>query len=124
MRIYVSRDFRRFQKKEKITDKQIKQAVAEIEVGLFDAELGAGLIKKRIARKGEGKSGGYRSLIAIKISEVAFFIGIYAKKELDNINKIELKRLKIVAKTLVRLFFTDKEAFNKLILKEKYIEVK
>ena len=29
---------------------------------LFDADLGGGLFKKRIARPGQGKSGGYRTL--------------------------------------------------------------
>jgi hypothetical protein len=31
--------------------------------GLFDADLGGGLFKKRIARQGQGKSGGFRTLV-------------------------------------------------------------
>jgi hypothetical protein len=39
---------------------------------LVDAELGSGLIKQRVSRKGQGKSGGYRTIIALRAGDRAF----------------------------------------------------
>jgi hypothetical protein len=36
---------------------------------LVDADLGGGLIKQRVARKGKGKSGGYRMLVAYRVAD-------------------------------------------------------
>ncbi len=38
------------------------EAVARAGRGLIDADLGAGLIKQRVARPGAGRAGGYRTL--------------------------------------------------------------
>ncbi|MEY2912716.1 MAG: hypothetical protein RLZZ184_2025 [Cyanobacteriota bacterium] len=39
-------------------------AVAEMLAGLYDADLGGGLFKKRIARSGKGKRASFRTLVA------------------------------------------------------------
>jgi hypothetical protein len=39
---------------------------------LIDANLGGGVIKQRVARDGEGKSGGFRTLILFKLGNRAF----------------------------------------------------
>jgi hypothetical protein len=39
------------------------------ENGQIDADLGGGVIKQRIARPGEGKSNGYRSIILFRKGE-------------------------------------------------------
>ena len=54
-----------------LTDATLKDAVARAEMGLIDAELGGGVIKQRLARPGQGKSGGYRSIILFKKGERA-----------------------------------------------------
>jgi len=63
MRVVKTKWFARFARKEDISDKNLSDAVREAEKGLIDGELGGGLIKKRVARAGEGKGGGYRTLI-------------------------------------------------------------
>ena len=65
--------------------------------GLVDANLGGGVIKQRIARKGEGKSGGFRSMVLFKQGEKAVFVHGFAKKDFANINQKELKALKKLA---------------------------
>jgi len=43
--------------------------VVEIQKGLIDARLGGGLIKKRVARSGHGKRGGYRVILASNLGD-------------------------------------------------------
>ncbi len=77
MRIFHAKGFAR--KESELSDEVLSQAVEEISQGLFDAKLGGGLIKKRVAGKAKGKSGGYRTLIAFHSGDRAFFLYCFAK---------------------------------------------
>ncbi len=90
MRIFKNAWFQRFARKERITDDVLIDAVMQAEKGLIDADLGGGVIKQRIARKGRGKSGGYRTIIFFRSGELAFFIYGFAKSRRDNIEADEL----------------------------------
>ena len=71
--------------------------------GLYDADLGGGLVKKRIARPGQGKRGGFRTLVATnKGSRWAFVFG-FPKNERSNIDKDEEIALKHLAAHLLSL---------------------
>ena len=96
MRILLVKSFRRFQRREGITDKALAEAIAQAEKGLIDASLGGGLIKQRVARPGKGKSGGYRTIIAYREATRAVFLLGFAKSEQDNIDDDELADLKKV----------------------------
>jgi putative transcriptional regulator len=48
----------RFARRERIADKNLMEAIERAERGLIDVELGGGLIKSRVARAGQGRSGG------------------------------------------------------------------
>jgi hypothetical protein len=50
LRIYKTKTFRRFQRKEGITDASLREAVTRAEAGSVDAKLGRCLIKQRVAR--------------------------------------------------------------------------
>jgi hypothetical protein len=65
--------------------------------------LGGGIIKKRIARQGQGKSGGFRVIICLKIGQRCFFVHGFAKSSQDNISTDELNNFKEVAKMLSSL---------------------
>lgn len=97
MRIYKTRQFDKWASKEGLTDALLKAAVAEIENGLIDADLGGNVIKKRVALAGRGKSGGARTLLAYRMGDRAFFVYGFAKNERDNIDDKELKALKQLA---------------------------
>ena len=71
--------------------------------GLVDARLGGGVVKKRIARAGEGKRGGYRTILATNLRDRWFFMFGFAKSERDNIREDELKMLRQLAAALVRM---------------------
>lgn len=60
MRVFVTKVFRRFQRKERIQDDALRDAITRAERRLVDADIGRHLIKQRIGRAGQGRSGGYR----------------------------------------------------------------
>lgn len=69
--------------------------------GLYDADLGGGLFKKRIAKPGKGKSGGFRTLIATNNEDRWFFIFGFSKNERSNIDSYEEEALKMLSKQLL-----------------------
>lgn len=78
-------------------DSRICEAVNRAESGLVDADLGGGLIKQRLARSGSGRSGGFRILIAFRLSGRAIFLYGFAKNERENIGLDDLADLKNTA---------------------------
>jgi hypothetical protein len=101
VRIFRNKPFTRFARRARITDAELCEAVANIERGLIDADLGGGVIKQRIARKGAGKSGGFRALILLRVGERAFFVHGFAKSDRDTIRDDELAALKRLAGELL-----------------------
>ena len=67
------------------------------ESGLVDADLGGGVIKQRVARAGQGKSGGYRTLILFRQGNRAIFAFGFAKSAQANISKADLALLRDAA---------------------------
>jgi len=96
MRIFKTRWFARFARNERIADDSLRAAIARAERGLIDADLGGGLIKQRVARKGQGRSGGYRMIVAYREKDRAVFLHGFAKSERENIDKSELVELRKV----------------------------
>ena len=101
MRIFRNKPFTRFARKVRIADADLCDAVSNVEKGLIDADLGGGVIKQRIARKGGGKSGGFRALILLRAGERAFFVHGFAKSDRDNIRNDELAALRKLAGELL-----------------------
>ena len=97
-RIYKLRGFARFQRKERLTDASLRKAIGGVEAGLIDADLGGGLVKQRLPRPGQGKSGGYRTVIAIKRGDRAVFLYGFAKNERSNIDADELEEFRRLAR--------------------------
>ena len=57
-RVFKTRYFARWMRKTELTNIALYEAVAEMVRGLVDADLGGGVVKKRVALPGRGKSGG------------------------------------------------------------------
>lgn len=72
MRIFKNAWFQRFSIREKISDETLKEAVNRVQRGLIDSDLGGNVLKQRIAKPGQGKSGVYRTIILFKKGERAF----------------------------------------------------
>lgn len=79
MTIYVTRIFERNLKKDGIDDTKLCMAAKEILSGLYDADLGGNVFKKRIPQSA-GKSGGARSVVAYKSGNHLFFVNGWTKK--------------------------------------------
>ena len=97
MTIYKLKTFARFARNEDISDKSLAEAVERAERGLVDASLGGGLIKQRVARKGRGRSGGYRVMVAFRAGDFALFLFGFAKSAQDNLDDRQVKLLRAFA---------------------------
>jgi hypothetical protein len=81
-----------------------------------DGELGGGLLKKRIARSGAGKRGGYRTIVAFRVKKRAVFIYGFAKSSVDNLDELELRGYRKLAQ--IMLGFSDAAVENALDIGE------
>jgi hypothetical protein len=119
--IYKTKVFDRWANEQGLTDQSLCQAIREMIAGLIDADLGGGLYKKRVARTGKGKSGGFRTLVATNRGDRWIFVFGFAKNERDNINKKEKDALKKLANYYLSLSL---EALLKAQQSIELIEVK
>jgi hypothetical protein len=111
--------FTRFAKKSRISDVALCKAVINAERGLIDADLGGGVIKQRVAREGEGKSGGFRTMILFKTGTRAFFVHGFAKNKMDNISDNDLVLLRRLAAEMLNYNETElTKAINNSLLIE------
>jgi hypothetical protein len=94
LRVFKTKSFARFQRKEQIDDATLGAAICNVESGLIDVDLGHGLIKQRVARRGGGKSGGYRTTIAYRAKDRSVFLYGFAKNKQANISKDDERNLK------------------------------
>lgn len=93
MRVFVTKAFRRFQRKEAIADAALCEAIERALKGLIDADLGRGLIKQRVARKGQGRSGGLRTIVAFRAGERSVFMFGFAKNRRSNLSPDDEREL-------------------------------
>jgi hypothetical protein len=120
MRIFKSKWFVRYARKERITDAKLIEAVEKAEKGLIDGDYGGGVIKQRISRPGAGKSGGYRSIILFRKGALAFYVYGFAKSDRSNIDESDERDFKDLARVLLPLSETE---LKKLTDSGKYTEV-
>ena len=90
-------------RKTELTDAALCAAVLEMAEGLIDAELGGGVVKKRIGIAGRGKRSGARTLIATNKGSRWFFVYGFEKNDRANISSDELEALQALASDLLAL---------------------
>lgn len=96
MRVFKTKVFARFARKEGISDSNLLATIGAVE-GNLDADLGGGVIKQRVARPNQGKSGGYRTIILYRTGDRSFFVYGFPKNSLGNINVTQTKAFKKLA---------------------------
>jgi hypothetical protein len=77
-----------------LADSSLRGAVERAGHGSIDADLGGGVMKQRVARGGQGRAGGYRTVIAYRAGTRAVFLYAFAKNERENIDPDELLTLR------------------------------
>jgi hypothetical protein len=121
VRVFKNTWFARFAAKEGIADSELKAIVNDVlEAGQAEANLGGGVYKVRVARPGEGKSGGYRVLVFFKSGTLTFFVYGFAKSRRDNLDEKETRHYKELAKDYLNL--TD-EIIKKALQSGKFVEI-
>jgi hypothetical protein len=113
MRIFKTKGFARLADKAEITDAELRAAAEEVNRGEYEADLGGGVFKKRIARSGAGKSGGYRAILFFRKDERLFYAYVFAKSDRANISQKELRAYKEAAGLYLDVY-TDKELSAKV----------
>lgn len=103
IRIFKTRHFQRWMNKAGLSDEMLVVAVLEMVAGLVDADLGGGVLKKRIALSGRGKRGSVRTLIATRRADRWIFVFGFEKKQRSNVSAEELKALRVLADELLGL---------------------
>jgi len=121
MRLFKSKAFARFARSQHITEDDLCEAIERAERGLIDADLGGYVMKQRIARDGEGKSGGFRSIIFFKSGDKAIFVHGFEKSAKANLATDELKAYKAAAKIILK---HSDEQMNVAVASGAYVEVK
>jgi hypothetical protein len=100
-RVFKTRPFYRWMRKTELTDAVLCQAVQEMVLGLIDADLGGGVVKKRVGLAGRGKRSGARTLVATKLGHRWFFLFGFEKNERANITTEEKEALQVLAQDLL-----------------------
>jgi hypothetical protein len=120
MSVYKTKEFSRFARKAKLGGDVLLEAAGAVAAGQWDADLGGGVFKQRVAREGSGKSGSFRTIIVFRIGGHSFLIRGFAKNEKANVTPKELKALKRYAAVLLGL---DATALEKASTAGEIIEV-
>lgn len=113
--------FYKWAKKNNITDNMLLTTLQNISNNLGVVKLGSGLYKIRVAKTGQGKSGGYRTIIVYKENDVAIFVYGFLKNEKKNLEEDELKYFKKLAKDLLSI---DRQKYIELEKSGDFISIK
>ena len=121
MRILKNRWFDKFARKQGIGAAALRNAVVRAEQGLIDADLGGGVIKQRVAREGQGKSGGYRTIILFRSGRLAVFAFGFAKSDQANLAERDLADLRKLA---ALLFASTDQELDRAVATGWYVELR
>jgi len=81
-------------RKTKLAESELVKAIDSIDCGSGSIDLGGGIHKVRIPRPGQGKSGGFRTIIAFHSGHRAAILFAFAKSDIPNIGQDDLVALR------------------------------
>jgi len=120
MRLFKTKEFARSARKERVSDKDLTEAVERAEAGLIDGVIGKFLIKQRIARPGQGRRGGHRAIIVHVRGELALMLHLFPKNAKGNLTRAEEDVYREAAKHVAELDDANVEA---LVEAKEWIEI-
>ncbi len=109
------------QKKNLISDEKLLDTLTCIFNNLGVTNLGGGLYKVRTPKVGQGKSGGFRTIVVFKEEDIAIFVYGFSKTDKRNLDKKELKYFKKLSKDLLSI---DRQEYKKLEKLGDFISIK
>ena len=121
MRIFKTKWFDKFARKNDIRNCMLIEAVIRAENGLVDANLGNAVIKQHIARDGQGKSKGHRAIILLRQGERAFFVFGFSKNDQGSLRQDEEERFRKMAGHYLSL---SEARLSEYLAKGDFVEVK
>ena len=96
-RVFKTKPFAKLAGNLALADSALCAAVREMIAGLVDANLGGGVLKKRVAGRSKGKSGGFRTIVATNFGSRWVFMYVFGKADRDNISARELAAFRKLA---------------------------
>ncbi len=102
-RVFALKSFMRFARRFGMSDAELWRAVH----GEYDADLGGGVFKFRLARSGQGARGGARAIVVMKVGLRIVLMFGFEKKDTANINLNELREFRKAAR--VYLSYREEE---------------
>jgi len=120
IKIFKTKVFGRWSEGEGLTDEDLCHAVDEIDRGLVEASLGAKLYKKRVARTGQGKSGGFRTIVTYQKEDRSIFLYGFGKRSKSNISE---KEKQIFKKMSGQFMGYNEKSLNDFVKKGALIQV-
>ncbi|WP_028879609.1 type II toxin-antitoxin system RelE/ParE family toxin [Terasakiella pusilla] len=120
MRIFKSKWFKKYTRKQNIHNDQLINAVKDANNGLIYCDYDDGLIKQQIPKPGRGKAKGHRTIIAFIKCDKAFFIYAFEKNAIDNLTQTEVTEYKNLAEIYLSM---DDKSIEKLLKDGELIEV-
>ncbi|HPW94279.1 MAG TPA: type II toxin-antitoxin system RelE/ParE family toxin [Fibrobacteraceae bacterium] len=112
MNAFESRWFKRWSKKNGLKKADLLDALERTINGSGVVNLGGNIYKIRVAKNGQGRSGGFRTILIFKKGKRSLFIYGFEKNDQDNIDKGTLADYKKFAVTFLN--YTDDD-INRLV---------
>jgi len=112
--------FHKWAEKQTVTDQLLLDTIENVHNNLGSTNLGSGLFKVRTPKEGKGKSGGYRTFLVYKESEIALFVYGFAKNEKDNLAKNEVKYFRKLSKDLLAINMSE---YRRLVSLGSFIKI-
>ena len=113
--------FNKWAKKNAVSDKSLQKTIENLSNNLGITDLGSALYKIRTPKLGQGKSGGFRTIVVFREADIAIFVYGFAKTDKDNLDKEELKYFKRLAKDLLKI---ENNKYSELIKQGSFISLK
>ena len=112
MNAFETRWFKKWSEKKGLMDDDLRDALERTIKGSGVVDLGGNVYKIRIAKSGQGRSGGFRTILIYKKGKRSLFIYGFEKNDQDNIDKGTLTDYKKYATTF--LDYTEND-INRLV---------
>ncbi|WP_407519502.1 type II toxin-antitoxin system RelE/ParE family toxin [Methylobacterium oryzisoli] len=120
MRAFKTKIFARISRRSKIPDEVLRDSASRAESGQIDATLGKFLIKQRVERPNEGRSGGFRAIVVFKAGDITVFVHMFPKNAQGNLSPEALEVFRELAKHFANL---GEDEIERLVAAKEWIEI-